>query len=104
MPQVLIEKLAELYPALNLWQVYGMTEASVLLTVLSPEDHRAGGPRLRAAGVPVPGVVLSIQDIDGEELGVGETGEVCARGGNFMLEYWNKPEATAEAFAGGWYH
>jgi AMP-binding enzyme/AMP-binding enzyme C-terminal domain len=104
MPQVLIEKLAELYPALNLWQVYGMTEASVLLTVLSAEDHRAGGPRLRAAGAPVPGVVLSIQDIDGEELGVGETGEVCACGGNFMLEYWNKPEATAEAFAGGWYH
>ena len=104
MPQVLIEKLAELYPALNLWQVYGMTEASALLTVLSAEDHRAGGPRLRAAGAPVPGVVLSIQDIDGEELGVGETGEVCARGGNFMLEYWNKPEATAEAFAGGWYH
>ncbi len=50
------------------------------------------------------GVVLSIQDADGNEMGVGEPGEVCARGGNYMLEYWNKPEATAEAFAGGWYH
>ena len=37
-----------------------MTEASPVLTILSPEDHRNGGPRLRAAGVPVPGVVLSI--------------------------------------------
>ena len=37
-------------------------------------------------------------------LPVGETGEVCARAGNFMREYWKKPEATAEAFRGGWYH
>ena len=34
----------------------------------------------------------------------GETGEVCARAGNFMREYWNKPEATEEVFRGGWYH
>ena len=34
----------------------------------------------------------------------GETGEVCARGGNFMREYWKQPEATAEAFRDGWYH
>ena len=34
----------------------------------------------------------------------GETGEVCARAGNYMIEYWNKPDATAEAFRGGWYH
>jgi long-chain acyl-CoA synthetase len=37
-------------------------------------------------------------------LSVGERGEVCARAGNFMTEYWNKPDATAEAFRGGWYH
>ena len=104
MPQVLIEKLATLYPKLNLWQVYGMTEASPVLTILSPDDHRRGGPRLRAAGVPVVGVVLTIQDGDGNELATGQPGEVCARGGNFMLEYWNKPDATVDAFAGGWYH
>jgi long-chain acyl-CoA synthetase len=34
----------------------------------------------------------------------GETGEVCARAGNFMREYWKKPDATAEAFRDGWYH
>ena len=34
----------------------------------------------------------------------GETGEVCARAGNFMREYWKQPEATADAFRGGWYH
>jgi long-chain acyl-CoA synthetase len=104
MPEVLLEKLATLYPALDLWQVYGMTEASPLLTVLRPEDHRAGGTLLRSAGAPMTGIELSIRDVDGTELPVGVPGEVCARGGNYMIGYWNKPEATAEAFAGGWYH
>jgi long-chain acyl-CoA synthetase len=72
--------------------------------MLGPDEHRSGGAVLRSAGRAVPGVALSIQDPDGKILGSGETGEVCARAGNFMREYWNKPEATAEAFAGGWYH
>ena len=49
-------------------------------------------------------MVLSIQDDEGKVLPAGEPGEVCARSGNFMIEYWNKPEATAEAFRGDWYH
>ena len=40
----------------------------------------------------------------GKAVGPGVTGEVCARGGNFMREYWNQPEATADAFRDGWYH
>jgi len=48
--------------------------------------------------------VLSIQDDAGNRLPPGEPGEVCARSGNFMREYWNKPEATTDAFRGGWYH
>ena len=43
-------------------------------------------------------------DEDGRELPVGQTGEVCARAGNFMREYWNRPEETAAAFRDGWYH
>ena len=59
---------------------------------------------MRSAGRPLSGVVLSIQDADGKPVPPGETGEVCARAGNFMREYWNKPEATADAFRDGWYH
>jgi acyl-CoA synthetase (AMP-forming)/AMP-acid ligase II len=104
MPAALLERILETMPDLDLYQGYGMTESSAVLTALGPDDHRAGGSRLHSAGRALYGVVLSIQDADGNALPTGQTGEVCARGGNFMREYWNNPEATEEAFHGGWYH
>jgi acyl-CoA synthetase (AMP-forming)/AMP-acid ligase II len=104
MPGALLDALLTSFPNIDIFQGYGMTESSAVLTALGPDEHRAGGPRLRSAGRPVHGVVLSIQDPEGNILPTGETGEVCARAGNFMREYWKKPEATAEAFRDGWYH
>lgn len=104
MPTPLLEKLLAMLPELDVFQGYGMTEASAVLTALGPEEHRAGGQLLQSAGRPVPGVMLSIQDADGKPVAPGETGEVCARAGNFMREYWKQPQATADAFRGGWYH
>jgi long-chain acyl-CoA synthetase len=104
MPGALLEQLLGLFPDLDVYQGYGMTECSAVLTALGPDEHRAGGVRLRSAGRPLPGVVLSIQDGVGRVVPQGETGEVCARGGNFMTEYWKQPEATADAFRDGWYH
>lgn len=104
MPAAILHKLLELYPDLQISQGYGMTEASAVLTFLTADDHQKGGERLRSAGRPVPGVMLSIQDAEGNVLAKGETGEVCAKAGNFMREYWNKAEATEEVFRGGWYH
>jgi long-chain acyl-CoA synthetase len=104
MPEALLERLITLFPDLDLFQGYGMTEGSQLLTVLRPEDHRTGGALLRSAGRALPGVVLSIQDLAGNLLPSGEVGEVCARSGNYMQSYWKKPEATEDAFRGGWYH
>ncbi|MGI8754446.1 MAG: AMP-binding protein [Acidimicrobiales bacterium] len=104
MPSALLDKLLGLYPDLLINQGYGMTESSSVLTFLDAEAHRTGGARLRSAGRAVPGVVLSIQDPEGQVQARGVTGEVCAIGGNFMREYWNNPDATADAFRGGWYH
>ncbi len=104
MPTALLERLLELFPDLDVYQGYGMTESSAVLTSLAPEDHRAGGDLLRSAGRPLAGIVLSIQDGEGNVLPPGKTGEVCARAGNFMVEYWKRPKETAEAFRGGWYH
>src|SRR3979409_1234240 len=81
-----------------------MTENSGRLTWVGPEDHRTGGDLLRSAGRPVAGSLLSIQDEHGAILPAGEVGEVCARAGNYMREYWNRPDETAAAFANGWYH
>ena len=104
MPAALLDRLLAMYPDLNITQGYGMTESSSLLTWLTEQDHRIGGDRLQSAGRPVPGVVLSIQDEAGAPVGPGETGEGCAKAGNFLREFWNKPEATAEVFQDGWYH
>ena len=103
MPLALLERILDLFPDLDLFQGYGMTECSAVLTSLVPEDHRLGGELLRSAGRPVPGVMLSIQDDDGKSLPPRETGEVCARAGNFMREYWKRPKETAECFRDGWY-
>jgi long-chain acyl-CoA synthetase len=104
MPGALLERMLDLFPAVDIYQAYGMTECSAVLTALTPEEHRLGGELLGSAGRPVPGVMLSIQDPQGRSLPRGETGEVCARAGSFMREYWRRPEETAEAFRGGWYH
>lgn len=103
MPAGLLDRLMSLLPGIGVWQGYGMTESSSVLTFLTDEDHRAGGPRLRSAGRPVVGVDLSIRDPDGAIVQDGEDGEVCTRAGNLMRGYWNRPDETAAAFRDGWY-
>ena len=102
MPAALLERLMTTFPHLRLWQGYGMTECSSILTLLTPADHRRSGVR-QSAGRPAIGVTLTIRDPDGVVLPCGKDGEVCAQGGNFMREYWKQPKATKEAFRDGWY-
>ncbi len=104
MSTALLERVLAISPDIKVIQAYGMTECFGILTMLMPEDHRKGGDLLRSAGRPVVNTDLAIQDPDGNMLGPGARGEVCARAGNFMREYWHRPEQTDAAFAGGWYH
>jgi acyl-CoA synthetase (AMP-forming)/AMP-acid ligase II len=104
MPKALLETLLDMYPDMNIWQGYGMTEACSIVTMLGPEEHRNGETYLQSAGYPVMGVELSIQDAVGRTLPTGETGEVIVRGANVMVGYWRQPEATATALRNGWYH
>lgn len=104
MPPGLLDRLRKSLPHIALWQGYGMTECSSVLTVLTDADHAAGGARLRSAGRSVLGVQLSIQDRGGNVLHAHEDGEVCARSGNFFREYWHRPKETEAAMHGGWYH
>jgi long-chain acyl-CoA synthetase len=103
MPTALLDRVMGTFPDLRLWQGYGMTECSSILTFLTPADHRRGGSVLKSAGRPAIGVALSIRDHDGHVVAHGHDGEVWAQGGNFMREYWHQPEQTALAFHEGWY-
>ncbi|APZ97160.1 acyl-CoA synthetase [Sphingopyxis sp. QXT-31] len=87
-------------------QAYGMTETTGTICMLPPEDHDPeGNQRMRSAGKPLPGVEIRILGDDGQELPVGEVGEVVTRSSNNMIGYWNLPEATAKTMtADGWIH
>ena len=80
-----------------------MTECSSVLTFLtrSRPSPRRRHPAFR--GRPMIGVNISVRREDGTVAAPGENGEICARGGNFMREYWHQPELTATAFRDGWY-
>jgi len=77
---------------------YGLSEASPVVTKNPLDGTRKPG----SIGLPIPHVEVSIQDDAGRELGVGEIGEVCVRGGNVMVGYWQQPEETARAFRNDW--
>ena len=90
-------------------QGYGMTEVSPLLTVLAPEDHkfentdRPFAP-VKSAGKPVTWVEVRVVDANDNDVPVGHTGEIIARGPNVMKGYWNRPEINREVLRGGWMH
>lgn len=82
---------------------YGLTEASPGVTLTGLDDPVAW--RVETVGTPFPGVEVAIMDTDGRRLPDGEQGELCVRGHNVMLGYYNMPEATAEAIdPDGWLH
>lgn len=84
--------------SIPLLEGYGLSEAS---PVVSFQPIR--GPwKPGSIGKPLADVEVSIQNEAGEMLPPGETGEVCVRGANVMLGYWNQPEATAGTLRQGW--
>ena len=72
--------------------MYGQTEASARLTYL-PSHLAQELPG--SIGLAIPGVELRVVSQGGMDAPVNETGELCARGDNVMLGYWNDPKRTA---------
>jgi acyl-CoA synthetase (AMP-forming)/AMP-acid ligase II len=88
-------------------QMYGSTEAGGIISGLPVEDHVVDGPhseRLRSAGRPLPGVTVRVVDpATGENLPLGEVGELAVHTPWVMRGYWGNDEATARVLdADGW--
>jgi fatty-acyl-CoA synthase len=87
------------------FQYYGQSECGMTITVLKKDEHDADDlGRLATCGRPVPWLHVALLDDAGNQVAAGEPGEICVRGPLVMKGYWNKPEQTAEALAGGWLH
>ncbi len=83
----------------TLLERYGMTEIGMALSNPLHGERRPG-----FVGTPLSGVEVRLTDDSGNDVPPGEPGEILVRGGNVFLEYWNRPEATLEAFCpGGWF-
>jgi long-chain acyl-CoA synthetase len=105
--EALLERALRALPGVDFAQSYGMTECAALATISLPSDHgreaRSSG-RSRSAGRACAVMELRILGPDGEDICMGEVGEIVLRGPNVMLGYWNRPEETAQALRDGWLH
>ena len=91
-------------------QHYGMSEANSPLTLLYPDEHLPDGnpeesARLASCGRPVAGLDIRVFGTSGQVLPPGEVGEIVIRSeGAAEVEYWRRPDLTAEAVRDGWFH
>lgn len=97
LPMEILHGFNARHPRVPLIEGYGLSEASPVVTVNPPKAPKPG-----TIGVPIPGVEVTVQDDQGHPLPDGVDGEICVRGGNVMLGYWNAPQKTAETIRDGW--
>ncbi len=96
-PVSLIEQYGELGIAIP--QVYGMTETCGPACLISPEEAIA---KAGSTGPAFFHTSVRVVNEAGEDVAPGEAGEVIMAGRHIMLEYWNRPDATAETIRDGW--
>lgn len=101
MPVPVLQRIQAKAPSLGFYNCFGQSEIAPLATVLRPEEH---AERPDAAGRPVLFVEARVIDAAGNDVAPGETGEVVYRSPQLCDGYWDNPQATEEAFDGGWFH
>ena len=113
MPVEVVRRAISEFPETQFINAFGQTETAATITMLPPDDHVLDGSpeelerklkRLTSIGKPLEDVDVRIVDEDGEDVPVGEVGEIAARGQRLMKGYWNQDSATAETIRGGWLH
>jgi fatty-acyl-CoA synthase len=100
-PDALLREMSATFPGTQILAAFGQTEMSPVTCMLLGEDAiRKRG----SVGKVIPTVTARVVDENMNDVPVGEVGEIVYRAPTLMSGYWNNPEATAEAFAGGWFH
>ena len=80
---------------------YGLSETSPVLCT----NPTAGENKPGSVGLPMPGTIIEIRSLDDDRvLGIGEKGEICAKGPQVMKGYWNRPKDTADVMKNGALH
>jgi acyl-CoA synthetase (AMP-forming)/AMP-acid ligase II len=92
----LVGRIMKAFPAARVGNGFGLTETSSVTTYL---PHEYAAAHADSVGFPVP-----VCDLRIETLGADDVGELLVRGPNVVAGYWNKPDATAATFTGGWLH
>ncbi len=98
LPLVLYEAFAKKFGR-HVMEGYGLSEASPVVTFNRIDKNKQG-----SIGAPIPNVEVKLVDENFNEVPVGAVGELCVKGPNVMLEYWNRPKETAWTMRNGWLH
>ncbi|GJN96468.1 long-chain-fatty-acid--CoA ligase [Mycobacterium marinum] len=100
-PDALLRQMSEVFPGTQIMAAFGQTEMSPVTCMLLGEDAiRKRG----SVGKVIPTVSARVVDDEMNDVPIGQVGEIVYRAPTLMSGYWNNPDATAEAFAGGWFH
>ncbi|HEY2204002.1 MAG TPA: long-chain-fatty-acid--CoA ligase [Pseudonocardia sp.] len=97
----LLRRMIDTFPTAEILTAFGQTECSPVTCYLRGEDSLR---KIGSVGTPMLNVEVRVVDDEMNDVARGEVGEIVYRGPTVMREYWNRPDATAEAFAGGWFH
>ena len=99
MPPAHIQRLTQELPHVELFVMYGQTEATARLTYLPSARLNE---KLGSAGISIPGVQIEVHDDAGNAVASGVRGEVWARGENIMMGYWDDPQQSSLVLKDGW--
>lgn len=91
----------QIFPGLQLFDCFGQTEMSPVTTMLK-SAYTLRKPT--SVGKPIVGVEVRVVDNNGDDVPLGEVGEIVYRGPGMLLEYYKNPQATREAIVDGWFH
>ena len=97
----LLRDMSEVFPGTQIYAAFGQTEMSPVTCMLLAQDAIR---KLGSVGKVIPTVAARVVDDNMNDVQVGQVGEIVYRAPTVMAGYWNNPKATAEAFAGGWFH